>query len=163
MLEAYRGFFAASAGASAAFIGLLFVALSFIDSGKASEKEIAWRRIIASSSFSQLTNVFFVSLVGLLPDPRNFAFTGCAMAILGLLASLLLLPPTLNRDRAGRTTPTALGIVAVGVYILEFITALGLLRSPNDQGMLNHFILAIMLLYAGALARAWEITGIKDR
>lgn len=34
MIGAYRGFFAASCGAAAAFIGLLFVALSFIDNEK---------------------------------------------------------------------------------------------------------------------------------
>jgi hypothetical protein len=163
MSEAYRGFFAASVGASAAFIGLLFVALSFIDNAKYSAKVIAWRRIVASSSFSQLVNVFFVSLAGLLPNPRNLAVVGIVMAALGLIVSLRLLFPTLNEDHSGRTAPTALGLVAVGVYILEFVTAIGLLHNPNNQRLMDYLVLSIILLYAGALARAWEITGVKDR
>jgi hypothetical protein len=61
MLAAYQGFFAASTGASAAFIGLLFVTLSFIDNERTSDAVKTWRRILASSSFSQLINVFFIS------------------------------------------------------------------------------------------------------
>lgn len=163
MIEAYRGFFGASAGASAAFIGLLFVALSFIDSEKMSEKVKNWRRIMANSSFAQLVNVFFVSIAALLPDPRNFALIGCLMAGLGLVVSIRLLPQTVNQERTGRSTPTILGLVATSVYVLELITAAGLLHSPNNQKMLDYFIVAIIFLYAGALARAWEITGIKSR
>ncbi len=161
MITAYRDFFVASAGASAAFIGLLFVALSFIDSEKASDQVVAWRRIIATSSFSQLVNVFFVSLIGLLPDPHNLALAGCVMAVLGLYASVRLLPKTINRERTGRTTPTVLGLIAVGVYVLELLTGIGLLNNPQNQKLLDYFILALVLLYAGALARAWEITGYK--
>ncbi|HSX44961.1 MAG TPA: hypothetical protein VLF39_02510 [Candidatus Saccharimonadales bacterium] len=163
MVEAYRGFFAASTGASAAFIGLLFVAVSFIESASANESVKAWRQIIANSSFSQLINVFFVSLAGLLPDPHNFAFIGCVMAILGLIVSAKLLPKTINREVTGRSTPTVLGLTAVGVYCLELITGLMLINNQNSQTALNYFILAIIILYAGALARAWEITGIKRR
>lgn len=163
MIDSYRGFFAASTGASAAFIGLLFVAVSFIDNEKVNETTRAWRRIIANSSFSQLIDVFFVSLMGLLPDPHNFALAGCVMAILGLLVSIRLLPQTVNREKTGRGTPTVLGLVAVAVYILQLITSIGLLQNPNNQRLLDYFIVAIIFLYAGALARAWEVTGVKNR
>ncbi|MGH7142350.1 MAG: hypothetical protein ACREF5_02680 [Candidatus Saccharimonadales bacterium] len=66
MIDAYRSFFTASAGASAAFIGLLFVAVSFIDSEKVDEAVQLWRRVVANSSFAQLIDVFFVSLASLL-------------------------------------------------------------------------------------------------
>ncbi len=163
MIDGYRGFFAASTGASAAFIGLLFVALSFIDSERVNETTKAWRRIIANSSFSQLVNIFFVSLMGLSPDPHNFALVGCVMAVLGILVSFRLLPQTVDHKRTGRKTPSILGLIAVAAYILQFATGIGLLHNPNNQSMFNYFIVAIILLYAGALARAWEVTGIKSR
>lgn len=161
MIEGYRAFFAASTGASAAFIGLLFVALSFIDSGNVDEKVKAWRRILASSSFSQLINIFFVSMAGLLPEAKDFAIVGCVMAILGIIVSIRLLPQTINRERTGRNTPTILGLTAVFAYILQLITGIGLLHNPDNNSMFSNFVLSILLLYAGALARAWEITGIK--
>ncbi|HSW79629.1 MAG TPA: hypothetical protein VLG47_02525 [Candidatus Saccharimonadales bacterium] len=161
MIEGYRAFFAASAGASAAFIGLLFVALSFIDSGNVDEKVKSWRRILANSSFSQLINIFFVSLLGLLPDPHNFALVGAIMALLGIVVSVRLLPQTMDREKTGRNTPTRIGILAVGAYVLELICCIGLLHNPQSQTMFNYLILSIIILYAGALARAWEITGIK--
>lgn len=163
MVETYRNFFIASTSASAAFIGLLFVALSFIENEKANETVKTWRRIIANSSLSQLVNIFFVSLYGLLPDPHNLALVGCVMAVLGLLVSMRLLPRTIDSDRTGRSTPTILGLIAVGAYILELITGILLLHNPNNQHAFNYFILALILLYTGALARAWEITGIKQR
>ena len=155
MIEAYRGFFAASAGASAAFIGLLFVALSFIDSEKIEDSAKNWRRIIANSAFSQLINIFFVSMAGLLPDAHDFAMVGCVMAILGIIASFRLLPQTIDRQRTGRNAPTILGIAAVGAYVLQLVTGIGLLRNPDNKTLFSYFILSIFILYAGALARAW--------
>lgn len=163
MIDGYRGFFAASAGASAAFIGLLFVALSYIDSERINDTTKAWRRIIASSSFAQLINIFFVSLMALLPDPHNFALAGCVMAVLGLLISIRLLPQTIDYKRTNRRAPTILGLLAVAVYVLQFVTGLGLIHNPNSQSYMSYFVLAMMLLYAGALARAWEVAGIKSR
>ena len=163
MIGGYIAFFAASAGAAAAFIGLLFVALSFIDNADASEKDRAWRRIMASSSFAQLTNVFFVSLVALTPDLRNVAVTASVMGVLGIIVALKLLPRTVDADHSGRTRPSALGMIAVLAYVIEFIAGLELVHSSNDAFAMRYLVLAMIILYAGALARAWEITGIKRR
>jgi len=162
MIEAYRGFFAASAGAAAAFIGLLFVALSFIDAAKVEESVRAWRRIIANSSFTQLINIFFVSLTGLAPDPKSVAFTACVMAGFGLVVALRLLPLTLDSKTTGRTRPTILGLVTVAAYVLQLVAGLGLLHNPNDANLMSYLAAALIILYAGALARAWEITGLKQ-
>ncbi len=161
MFEAYRGFFAAGAGASAAFIGLLFVALSFIDTAQVDSATRTWRRIIANSSFSQLVNVFFVSMAGLLPDPRNFALMVCVTGALGLAVAIRLLPQTINKEMTGRTTPTLLGLIATAAYLVELISGLGLLRNPDNQQLLWYAVWAVIVLFAGALARAWEVTGVK--
>ena len=162
-MEQYRDFFTASAGASAAFIGLLFVALAYIDTGSVDERAKEWRRIMASSSYAQLTNIFFVSIAALLPDPHNPAIIACVLAILGLVVSLRLLPRTIEHERTGRRTPSRLGLLTVAAYLLELVCAIGLLRYPDQPQLLNYFVLSIIILYGGALARAWEITGIKRR
>ena len=163
MFSDYESFFAASTGASAAFIGLLFVALSFIDSAKSKEKTKNWRRIIANSSYAQLVDIFFVSLVALTPDPKNTYVTGCVMAAIGLIASIRLLPQTIHNEKSGHDRPTLLGLIAVGAYVTQFVTGIGLLQRPDNKLVIRLFVLAIIILYAGALARAWEITGIKRR
>jgi hypothetical protein len=163
VISAYTAFFAASAGAAAAFIGLLFVALSFIDSADASEKDRAWRRIMASSSFAQLTNIFFVSLVGLTPDIRNVAVAAMVMAVLGMLVAIQLLPKTVDINHSGRTRPSALGLIAACAYIVEFVAGVGLVHNQHDPSAVRYLIISMFILYAGALARAWEITGIKRR
>lgn len=160
MMDGYREFFAASTGAAAAFIGLLFVALSFIDGAKIDGELRAWRRIIASSSFAQLINIFFVSLAGLTPDPHNVAFVGCVMAVAGLAVSIRLFP--LMADKS-RSRPSISGLIAVAAYCLELLSGLLLLHNPNNQALLSYFALALIILFAGALARAWEITGLKHR
>ena len=161
MFDAYRGFFTASAGASAAFIGLLFVALSFIDEANVDEATRSWRRIMANSSFAQLVNIFFVSMAGLLPDPHNFAPVGIVMGVLGMGVAIRLLPHVTAIN--GRRIPTVLGLIATAGYLLEIVTGIGLLRSPQDPQLMSYFVLAIIILYAGALSRAWEVTGIKRR
>ncbi|MGH7142349.1 MAG: hypothetical protein ACREF5_02675 [Candidatus Saccharimonadales bacterium] len=83
------------------------------------------------------------------------------MAVLGILVAFKLLVPTLNGVRPGHRSPTVLGLITVGAYILQLITDIGLLHNPHNESLLIYFVLAIIVLYAGALARAWEITDIR--
>lgn len=161
MIDAYRGFFGASATASAAFIGLLFVAVTFIDSEKVNDTTQRWMGVVATSSFAQLVNVFFISLVGLLPGARDFAIAGVIMSILGILIAFKLLAPALNGVKPGRRSPTALGLLAVGAYILQLVASIGLVNNPNNQTLIDLFIAALLILFAGALLRAWGLTSIR--
>ena len=59
MLETYSSFFAASSAASAAFIGLLFVALTIANLDTTDVRARTERRdTLAGSSFVQLLNAF---------------------------------------------------------------------------------------------------------
>ena len=161
MISQYRDFYIASIGASSAFMGLLFVSISFIDSRDIPENSRIWLRIIANSAFSQLIDIFFVSLASLLPDIRNFALVSIIMAILGLGVSVRLLPAAKSGVHQGRRSPTVFGLITVAAYILQAITAVVLLRLQTNDLLLHYNSLAITILYAGALVRSWEITGIK--
>lgn len=161
MIEAYQNFFLASVGASAALIGLLFVALSFIDSEQVDQENRIWRRILATSAFSQLVAIFFVSMAGLLPQTESLAWTALVMAMLGILVAFMLLPKALTGSRPGRRSPTALGLIAVGAYAALIFAGIGIIKMPDSAGAWNFLIFGIFALYAGALARAWEIAGNK--
>jgi hypothetical protein len=163
MYGAYRDFFIASVGASAACIGLLFVSLSFIENDGVSEQAKAWRRILANSSFCQLATIFFVSLAGLLPDPKSFAFVGIVMGALGVFVQIRIWPKITIGDRPERRVPTVLGIAATAAYALLIISGIILVRDYSNLRFAHLLIVSLIILYAGALARAWEITGIKKR
>ncbi len=85
-------FFAASASASAAILGLLVVAVSVVnaDDGDASTRER--RTVLAGSAFLALVDVFFVSIVALTGDAAVFGTSNFVMAIVGLLAASRLIP-----------------------------------------------------------------------
>ena len=84
MLDRYSNFFLASAGASAAFIGLLFVSLTIVDTEESDQRARANRDALAGSAFAQLINAFFVSMGGLADEVRIFAGVGAGMAVFGL-------------------------------------------------------------------------------
>lgn len=161
MIETYRSFFLASVGASAAFIGLLFVALSFIDSEKVERAVYEQRRIVASNSFTQLVNIFFVSMVGLYANANNLGFVACVMAALSFLSTARLIPRSFKLQKRGRTLPYSLTVILYLAYVLEFVIGIKLLNISASANTMNYLALAIIVLYAGALARAWEITGIR--
>jgi hypothetical protein len=58
----YANFFLASAGAGAALMGLLFVAISITPEGTVLPTAPRERQVVASGAFTAFTNAFFVSL-----------------------------------------------------------------------------------------------------
>jgi hypothetical protein len=61
----YESFFTASAGASAAILGLLVVALSVVNADDADPTTRELRTVLAGSAFVVLVDIFFVSIVAL--------------------------------------------------------------------------------------------------
>src|SRR5271155_300351 len=85
-LAPFNDFLIACVGASASFIGLLFVALSLVlardDDAGVGSLEFTDRRL-AESAFTALANIFFVSLVALMPN-TNIGDAAIVMALIGL-------------------------------------------------------------------------------
>jgi hypothetical protein len=65
LLGHYETFFAASAGASAAILGLLVVAVSVVNADDEDAKTRERRTVLAGSAFLALVDAFFVSIVSL--------------------------------------------------------------------------------------------------
>ena len=65
MVGRYENFFIASAGASAAVLGLLVVAVSVVNADDADPTTRELRTVLAGSAFVVLVDIFFVSIVAL--------------------------------------------------------------------------------------------------
>jgi len=163
VLDSYANFFIASAGASAAFIGLLFVALTIAAAEERDERAKANRDALAGSSFTQLLDAFFVSLGGLAGEVHIFALLGAGMAIVGLSITSRLLPGVIRagnwaRNSPVRTSNILMPVTSIVVYVLQFVFAMGLLFFPDNSALFRLSVLVLLGLYAGAIARAWKIT-----
>jgi hypothetical protein len=105
VLDRYSNFFLASAGASAAFIGLLFVSLTIADLEETDQRARTNRDALAGSAFAQLLDAFFVSMGGLADEVRIFAGVGAGMAVFGLWTTSRLLPGAIRAGNFARTSP----------------------------------------------------------
>jgi hypothetical protein len=163
-LAPFKDFLIASVGASASFIGLLFVALSVVMGRKSEDSELEFNdRRLAESAFTAFANVFFVSLVALMPD-TNIGWAALVMALIGLNNSWRLFAwakkikaqggPHLEREIFWISA-------SVIVYLLEAIYALGILIHPTSASDLNWITSIIIALFGGGLVRSWELTGIR--
>lgn len=166
MFGHYESFFVASTGASAAFLGLLFVGFTVVDSEESDPRTRERRTVLAGSAFVALADAFFVSILSLTGGPVVFALISLAMASIGLLATSRLMPRAARAGNFARDFPTRkLNIVFASVSALGFSTQLGLsialLLDPHDTTLQRALLVMIAVLYASGLARAWEVTGIR--
>jgi len=152
-----KDFLVATATASASFIGLLFVAISVIDSSKISAAEFRTKRILAESSYTALISIFFISLVGLIPH-ASIGWVTLVMAWAGLSNVRHLQQQRGEQDRYNRTL---FGLSAV-VYIGQVIYGVVLIFDRNHIVNQYYFMTLLFLLFGVALGRAWALTGIRQ-
>ena len=168
MVGHYQNFFIASAGASAAILGLLVVAVSVVNADDANPKTRELRTVLAGSAFLALVDIFLVSIVALTGGSSVFALSSLVMAIVGLVATGRLVPRAM---RAGNFSPgfraRTLNIVfaslSVVAYTVQLILAAALLADIHSGALQRALVLVIVALYCSALGRAWVVTGISRR
>ena len=157
-------FFMASAGAGAALVGLLFVAVSVNPGRNAGPSAPPERQAVAASAYTALINAFFVSLAALI---QRGTFIGAALivSVVSIVATLRLIGdlfiPGLNRSSYARRT----GFIAIGLFIygLQFYYALEALRYPGDVSWTYSGVYLLLAIYATGLTRAWQLLGAKRR
>ena len=95
--SSYVSFFAGSAQAAAALVGLLFVAVSIAPERIITREAPPERQVVAESAFTALVNAFFISMGGLVPAVRlGGVVTGMSIAsLLGTAALAWKLRPPL--------------------------------------------------------------------
>jgi hypothetical protein len=164
----YQDFFMASAGASAAILGLLVVAVSVVNADDANPATRELRTVLAGSAFVALVDIFIVSIVALTGGAVVFGLSSLAMAAVGLLATRRLIPMA---KRAGnfspgsqtRTLNIALAAISAGGYSAQLGLAAALLANARNAALQDALVLIIVVLYCSALGRAWVVTGITRR
>ena len=168
MFGHYESFFTASAGASAAILGLLVVAVSVVNSDDANPTTRELRTVLAGSAYVVLVDIFFVSIVALTGGTVVFGVASIVMAAVGLLATRQLVP---RAKRAGnfssgfraRNLNIAFASISVGGYSVQLGLAVALLANTQSAALQRALVLVIVVFYGSALGRAWEVTGITRR
>ena len=168
MVGHYESFFTASAGASAALLGLLVVAVSVVnaDDEDATTREL--RTVLAGSAFVVLVDIFFVSIVALTGGSVVFGLSSIAMATIGLLATRQLIPRAkragnFSRSSRNRRLNLVFASVSVAGYSVQLGLAVALLANTQSAPLQRALVLVIVAFYGSALGRAWEVTGITRR
>ncbi len=152
-------FFTASVAASAALIGLLFVSVSIAPERVFGEQSDAVRMAQALSAFSALANVFFLSMLALVPDIR-FGIVVATVAAPSTLQTLALLRLARKWRSTGiLTRGLLLFLASAAIYGYEFAIGIGLIRDPANKGIMINLLLVITGAYAIGLGRAWELLG----
>jgi hypothetical protein len=168
VLDQYARFFSASATASAAFIGLLFVAVSVVNRDDSQHATRERRTVLAGSAFLALVDIFFVSLLSSIGGPVVLATTSVVMAVVGLLGTSSLMPRAARagnfaRDFPKRNLNLAFATVAVALYSLQLALAIALLVNDHSSALTRALVLVVVGLFVSALARGWEVAGIGHR
>jgi hypothetical protein len=164
----YENFFIASAGASAAILGLLVVAVSVVNADDANATTRELRTVLAGSAFVVLVDIFFVSIVALTGGSVVFGLSSAAMAAIGLMATRRLIPRAKkagNFSRSSRTRNVNIAFASISVvgYSAQLGLAIALLADTDSAALQRALVLVIVVFYGSALARAWEVTGITRR
>jgi hypothetical protein len=164
----YADFFIASAGASAAILGLLVVAVSVVNADDENPTTRENRTVLAGSAFVALVDIFIVSIVALTGGSVVFGLSSLAMAAVGLLATRRLVPRArragnFSRDFRTRELNIAFASISVGGYSVQLGLAAALLANTASAALQHALILVIVALYCSALGRAWVVTGITRR
>jgi hypothetical protein len=164
----YESFFSTSAGASAALLGLLVVAVSVVNSDDANPETRELRTVLAGSAFVVLVDIFFVSIVALTGGSAILGLSSIVAAVVGLLATRELIP---RAKRAGnfsasfrsRRVNIAFAAISVVGYSVQLGLGAALLADTHSAALQRALVLVVVVFYASALGRAWEVTGITRR
>lgn len=161
--SSFTPFFAASAGAAAALIGLLFVAVSVRPEKVFGEAAEAQNTLAASASFTALLNAFFISMGALIPGANLaiFVFTLGPIAILN--SAVLAIDAFRQPTRTAVMRAVGLVVVALALYGYELMNANQLIQTPRDVGPVYNITATLLGVYIYGVARAWQLLGANRR
>jgi hypothetical protein len=151
----WTDFFVAAAGASAALLGLLFVAIS-----------INLERILkfpglpgrALEAMMQLTCVLLVSLAGLVPGQGHLALGLELLVIVAAILAIVVRQPILVADETGRE-PTSWKVTRWTVRLagLAVVGIGGISIAAESGGGLYWVAAGVALAIVAAIAGAWVL------
>ncbi len=168
MVGHYESFFTTSAGASAAILGLLVVAVTLVNADDENPTTRELRTVLAGSAFLALVDIFIVSIVALTGGSVVLALASLVMAAVGLVATRRLIPRAKRAGNFSRSSRTRMlnivfAAISVVVYPAQFGLALALLANNQSAALRAALVFVIVALYCSALGRAWVVSGISRR
>src|SRR5260370_3413621 len=150
-------FFTASVAASSALIGLLFVSVSVAPERVFGDQSDVVRQAQALSAFTALANVFFISLMALIPGVL-FGLVVTTVTIPAALQTLALLGLARQWRRLHRVLRGAFLLLASAtIYGYEFALGIGMWRNPSSRGLVVNLAFVLIGAHAIGLGRAWEL------
>src|SRR6266851_6201759 len=159
--EAFHDYFLASAGAGAALVGLLFVAVSIAPEQTVMRGAPVERQAVAISAYTALLNAFFLSPVALLPH-TNLGWAALVLSLVGLENQFILgwnLFRHAERKWLIIVSRTALIFAGLLLYGYELYAGILLLLSPANSAPISVIAPLLLGIYALGLMRAWQLLG----
>lgn len=157
----FTNYFLGSVGASAALIGLLFVAISVAPERIIGRESSPLSRAQAGSAFTALLSAFFVSMVALIPT-TNLGYPGVIMSVTGIINTLSL---GRHFSKVWRVRSERWGIVLLFgsffIYAYQLWYSAELLRHSQDVSAVKGLAYLLLGSYAIGLGRAWELLGAQ--
>ena len=163
----YHDFFSSCATVAGALIGLLFVAISVSQGRLAGDRADGAHQVKAGAAFSALVNALVIALAGLMPG-ASLGVAAIILAAAGLSATaglgIVLYREHAGPDQAGHIiVPIVLLIVLLTLYALQLANGIALDQAPASTGRLSSQCALSIMFFVFAIARAWELTGARDR
>jgi hypothetical protein len=158
----FANYFLASAGAGGALIGLLFVAVSIAPERTVAKGASQIRRATSASTFTALTNAFFISMNALLPNSN----IGPLTVGFGLLGAINSASMAASVFRSGKSLQDYLrrALLITGSFVIygfEVFNGAQLINSPHQVGYVYVISALVLTSYGLGLVRAWELLGAQ--
>ena len=146
----YDAYLGAAATASAALIGLLFVAVSVRDETIFGPHAMPGGEALAITAFTGLVNSLVVSLLGLIPKV-NIGDTAVIMAVITIVAIARL------QQRLHARRSLVVGAVTLLACAVQFGLGVLLLLNPHDSNQLINLCFVVFVTLIVSLQRAWSL------
>jgi hypothetical protein len=159
---AYHGFFSDCAAVAGTLIGLLFVAISVSPHKDVGTNAPLVFRVQAGVAFTTLINALVIALVAVLPG-ENLGTAAVILSGVGISSTIGLIVLSV-RYRPQRHDLWGLVAIPVlgGLYVLQLVGAVDLLRRPGNPGPVRSEALLVIAFFMLAIARAWQMIGARD-
>ncbi len=164
---AYIPFFAACTAATGALIGLLFVAISIAPDRTVGKSASPVRAAIAGNAFTALSNVFFITLVALIPAP-TLASVLVAVGAVSIVATVRLARYLFSRKSLGNGRMTLVQVVRRSFLVTATLVVYGwevALGAQQLSGgltvarMVSGASILIVAAFGIVLVRMWSLMG----
>jgi hypothetical protein len=158
----YREFFAATAAAAGALVGLLFVALS-VAPRRADRTPLLIRQIRVAAALLAFVNTLAVAMFGLVPG-CNVGYPALVFGVIGCLFTAAAVKSLFTSPSTRGHRWQQLGLIALLFVIFgaELVSGALLAQRPGGgtpANVIGYSLVASMLV---GVARAWELVGDRD-